>query len=306
MGTIVNPATNLFLQGVDQIQQRISKANQEITSGLRINTASDAPDDLATVLQLRVDQRQNDQMKTNLGLAQTDAQSADNVLASAINLLNSATQLGAEGANSTATTETRASLAQQIQSIQEQMVSLSQTQVQGRFIFSGDQDSSPTYQFDLNSANSVDQLSNAVSTRQVQDPAGGSFAVSQTAQQIFDNRNNDGSYASDNVFAALNSLRTALLNNDQTGITNGIGSVKLASTHLNTVQAFYGTVENRISNGTTYASNFDTQVQTELSSVEDADVTSDAMVLTQANTQLQAAFASQGKMPTQTLFSFLG
>jgi flagellar hook-associated protein 3 FlgL len=302
----MNPGTNLFLEGVDQIQQRISKANQEITSGLRINQASDAPDELDTVLQLRVDQQQNDQITTNLGLAQTDAQSADNVLTSAVNLLDSATQLGAEGANSTATADTRATLAQQVESIQEQMVSLSQTQVQGRYIFSGDQDSTPAYQLDLNSANGVDQLSNAASTRQVQDPAGGSFAVSQTAQQIFDDRNSDGSYASDNVFSALNSLRTALANNDQTGITNALNSVKLGSTHLNSVQAFYGTVENRISNGTTYAGSYDTRIQTELSNVEDADVTSDAMVLTQANTQLQAAFESQAKMPTQTLFSFLG
>ena len=306
MGTILNPGANLFLQGVDQIEQRISKAEREITSGLRISTASDAPDELDTVLQDRIDQQQNDQIKTNLGLAQTDAQSADNVLSSAIQLLDSATQLGAEGANSTSTAETRTSLGQQVESILEQMVSLSQTQVQGRYIFGGDADSSPSYQVDLNAANGVDQLSNAASTKQVQDPAGGAFQASQTAQQIFDDRNADGSLAPDNVFSALYNLRTALLNNDQAAITGGINSVKLASGHLSSVQTFYGTVENRISAGQSYASNYDTQIQTELSHLEDADVTSDALELSQANTQLQAAFQSQAKMPTQTLFSFLG
>jgi flagellar hook-associated protein 3 FlgL len=306
MGTILNPGTNLFLAGINQIEQRLSKAEREVTSGIRISFASDAPDQLDTVLQIRSDQAQNQQVQTNLGLAQTDAQSADTVLSSAIQLLDSATQLGAQGANSTQTAESRAAMGSQVESLLSQMVSLSQTQVQGRYIFSGDSDQSPSYQLDLSAPNGVDQLSNAVSTRLVQDPAGGSFQASQTAQQIFDSRNADGTFASDNVFSALSSLRTALLNNDQAGVTSALSSVKLASTSLNSSQSFYGTVENRISAGTQYAQSYDTRLATELSSAQDADVTSDALILTQANTQLQAAFESQAKMPTQTMFSFLG
>ncbi|HEV2444285.1 MAG TPA: flagellin, partial [Candidatus Sulfopaludibacter sp.] len=152
----------------------------------------------------------------------------------------------------------------------------------------------------------VTQLSNASATRQVEDPAGGSFAVSKTAQEIFDDRNADGSPASDNVFAALNSLRLALLTNDQTGITNSITSLQAASGHLNDMEAFYGTVQNRIQSAASFATQYDSQLQTEISNTEDADVTSAAVELTQANTQLQAAFQAQGKMPTNTLFNYLG
>ena len=74
----------------------------------------------------------------------------------------------------------------------------------------------------------------------------------------------------------------------------------------NTAQAFYGTVENRITDATNYSASYDVQLQTELSQKEDADVTSAALEITQGNTQLEAAFQMQAKMPHTSLFDFMG
>jgi flagellar hook-associated protein 3 FlgL len=197
-------------------------------------------------------------------------------------------------------------LAQQVASLQTEMVNLSQTQVAGRYIFSGDLDQSPSYQVDLTATDGVDQLSNAASTRQIQNPEGGTFSASMTAQQIFAAQNADGSDAGGNVFAALNNLRVALLNNDQAGITTAQSQIQQASTQLNTAQSFYGNVENNITNASNYATTYDTQLTTEIGGIQDADATSAALQLTQDTTQLQAAFQAQGKMPTSSLFDYLG
>jgi flagellar hook-associated protein 3 FlgL len=302
----LDPTSEIFLAGVSQIQQRIAADNNQITSGKRISVASDAPDQISTLLQLRANQQQNAQIKSNLGQAQTDAQSADNALSGSIQLMDQATQLGAQGANSTATATTRQTLAAQVNSLLQEMVSNSQTQVQGKYIFSGDADQSAAYQIDPTAAKGVVQLSNAAATKQIQDPAGGSFKASKTAQEIFDDTNTDGTAASDNVFAALNNLSTALANNDQAGINSALNDVNLASTHLNNMEAFYGNTENRITDATNFAGSYDTQLQTQISQIQDADVTSDALALTQDTTQLQAAFEAEGKRPTQSLFSYLG
>ena len=61
------------------------------------------------------------------------------------------------------------------------MVDLSNTQVQGRYIFSGDQDQTPAYQINTGTdpiGNGVTQLATSASTRQVEDPEGGAFPVS--------------------------------------------------------------------------------------------------------------------------------
>ena len=46
--------------------------------------------------------------------------------------------------------------------------------------------------------------------------------------------------------------------------------------------------------------------QMELGQKQDADVTAAALAITQGNTELQAAFAMQAKMPRTTLFDFMG
>jgi len=302
----LDPSDQIFLVGVSQIQQRIATANQQLTSGLKVSVASDAPDQIDDLLQLRADQSQNAQIQSNLGTEQTNAQAADGALSSAIQLMDSATQLAAEGANSTESSQSLQSLAQQVASLQTEMVNLSQTQVQGRYIFSGDLDQSPSYQIDLTAPDGVDQLSNAASTRQVQNPEGGTFTPSMTAQQIFASQNPDGTDAGSNVFAALNNLRLAMLSNNQSGITSAQSEIQQASVQLNTAQSFYGNVENIITNASSYSSTYDTQLTTQISGIQDADATNAALELTESTTQLQAAFQAQGKMPTSSLFDYLG
>jgi flagellar hook-associated protein 3 FlgL len=323
MQSTLNPSSALFLANVNRIERQVATANNQITSGRKINVASDAPDEIDNLLQLRANLERNTQIQSNLQLANTDALAADNAIGSAVTLLDRAIQLATSGANSISTADSRNSLAQEVASVQAQMVALSLTQVQGRYIFSGDQDNSPAYELNLlpppdptapvdptqpvdpAACTGVNQLSGAPATQQTEDPAGGTFAVSQTATQIFNTTNDDGSPAGDNVFAALNSLRIGLLNNDPAAIANSLSSLRIASTHLDNMQAFYGTVENRIQDSTDFANKYGTQLQTEISDTQDADASSAAMMLTQANTQLQASFAMQAKMPTQTLFDFL-
>ncbi len=324
MTTNLSPSNTLFLANLNRVEQRLADANNQISSGKKINVASDAPDQIGTLLQLRANRLHNQQIQSNLSLAQTDAQSADNALTGAISLMDRATTLAAQGADVTQTAQTRSSMAAEAQSLLEQMVSYSQTQVQGRYIFSGDQAGSPTYQVDLSSADGsgVDTLQTPASTRLIEDPAGGTFAASKTAAEIFgpvtqavdasgnpvtdENGNPVYAPAQTNAFYALNTLRTALLNNDTAGINTAINSIKQVATHLNTMQEFYGALEGRIQSANSFATSTDTQLQTEISNLEDADIPTAALALSQANTQLEAAMTMQGKMPHSTLFNYLG
>ncbi len=323
MTTNLNPGNALFLANLNRVEQRLAEANSQISSGKRINVAADAPDQVDTLLQLRANQQHNQQIQSNLTLADTDAQSADNALTGAIALMDRATTLAAQGTDTSLTADTRSSMAAEAQSLLEQMVSFSQTQVQGRYIFSGDQADSPSYQLDLSAVDGsgVDVLTSAGSTRQIEDPSGGTFAASKTAAEIFgpvtqatddsgnplldDNGNPVYQPASDNAFAALNGLRVALQNNDMAGINTAISAIKQVSTHLNTMQGFYGSLEDRIQDAANSATNINSKLETEISSIQDADIPTAALELTQANTQLEAAMTMQGKMPHSTLFSYL-
>ena len=82
--------------------------------------------------------------------------------------------------------------------------------------------------------------------------------------------------------------------------------LRASSNHLIAEQSFYGTVQNRIQSADNYASSMSVRLQTQLSQTEDSDVTSAALELTQATTQLQAAFQMRAKMPHNSLFDYLG
>ena len=306
MYTTLNAQAQLYLANLERTQQDYDNVSSQLSSGYQMTEASDSPDQVDQLLQLRANLAQNTQIQSNLTLAQTDASTADTTLNAAASLMNTALQLATEGANATQTAESRASMAVQAQSLLSEMVDYSQTQVSGKYIFSGDDPQSATYQLDLTAATGVDQLSNAPATKQIQDPAGGTFSGYLTAQQIFDDQNADGTPATDNVFAALTNLYTALTNNDQPGCANAVTQLQAAADHIGDMDAFYGNVEDQITQANSFASSYATQLQTQIGNLEDTNIPQAATELTQDQVQLEAAMQSQAELPTKTLFDYLG
>lgn len=296
-----------YLASLDRIQTQMQTAESQLTSGLRVQKPSDDPSAVNEILQLKYEINQNQQVQSNLSSVSTELNTADSSLQSAISAVDSAISLAAQGASSTTSADTRANLAQQVAGLQQTMVGISQTTVNGKYIFSGDQDNQAQYQLDPTQPDGVQQVFSTTSTRVITDATGVSISTSLTAQQIFDARNPDGSDAAGNVFAAINSLRTALQNNDTAGITQASGSLKSASDWLNSQLAFYGEAENRVSDATALAQKFQLQQQTQLSGVQDADVAAAATELTQTQVDEQAAMSSQAQiMQNKNLFSYLG
>ena len=295
-----------FLANLGTLQQQMALTQEQLSSGKRINRPSDNPGALPDVLQLESDLSRVNQVSQNLSNVTGAVNTAESALQSATTLLNQVTTLGEQGANSTTTAAQRSALAQQVQQSLAQMVSISQTTFDGQYVFGGDNPTQAPYQLDLSNPNGVDQLNNSPSTILIQDATGATFAVSQTAQYIFDDRNPDKSLAADNMFAAVNNLRIALANNDQAGITNALSSLQLAQNHLSASLEFYGGVQSQLTNATSVAQQIQLQYQTSLSQETATNIASAAVDLSQEQASLQAAIQAQGAVPKNTLFDLIG
>jgi flagellar hook-associated protein 3 FlgL len=313
----LNPSSNLFLNGLTRLQTRITLATAELSSGRRISQPSDAPDQISPLLQLQAELSHHQAVASNLTSVQAEVSGADQAMSTAIQLLDQARSLAAQGATGTTSDATRMSLAQQVQSIQEQMVGLADTQVRGRYIFAGDQYQTQPYALDLNQAANVPQngvdrqlIIPVASTRQIELSDQSFTSVDQTAQDLFDHRNADDSLAPDNVFAALNALRVALQNPGdpqfQANITAAQTSLQTASAYLNSKQTLYGIAQNRLAAAVTQINAENVNLQQQISSIRDTDVVQTALELTSAETQNQAAMAAVAKAPHASLFDFLG
>ena len=134
-----------FLADLNATEKRISQLNQQITSGVRVNQASDDPRAIASILETQSEIDLTTQAQKNLQQASTVAATADGALASAASLLDQLRSLAAQGANTATSATTRLSLAQQVKAIEEQLVAIANTQVQGRYIFGGDDPATQPY-----------------------------------------------------------------------------------------------------------------------------------------------------------------
>jgi flagellin-like hook-associated protein FlgL len=129
--------------------------------------------------------------------------------------------------------------------------------------------------------------------------------VSKTAQELFDARDTNGNVTPDNVFASLQALKTALLANDPAAIQAAATTINSAHDYLNNQASFYGAVQNRVATALDLAQKFETQDQTRLSSVQDADVAAAALQITQDTTHINASLASAARQITTSLFDYM-
>ncbi|MGI8745033.1 MAG: flagellin [Bryobacteraceae bacterium] len=290
----LDPASLSFLNGLNLIQRRSEAAQRELTTGLRINTVSDDPSQIPNLLATRAHLDRTTQIGKNLGQVKAEVDTAEGALESAVKLVERARTLGTQGQSALTTADSRTEIATELGGVLEQLAGLSNTTVGGRYVFSGDNDQKAAYSIDLSQVNPISAYLGSAATRQVQHPDGSTFAVSKTAQQLFDSS-----------LQSINSLRTALLNNDQTAITDAVSNLGAAGTTLNGQLAFYGTVQNRVADAQEYGSNLETQLQTQLSGIQDADLTHAITEFQQATTNQQAALASRAKLPHTSLFDYL-
>lgn len=303
----ISGATQSYLANLDNLQQQITRASAEVSSGKSVTEPSDNPAAISDILQTDASLAANQQVQSNLNLTAGQLQTADSALQSAIQAIESAGTLASQAASSTSTAAQRASIAQQVAGLQQTLVGISQTTYNGKYIFSGDQDGGPQYVLDSTQPNGVRQVSSSSSTITISDANGAAIPVSLTAQQIFDARNSDSTDATGNVFAAINSLLTSLNNNDTAGIQQAASSLSSADTYLNQQLSFYGAAEDRVSAATSLAQKFQTQMQSDLGNLQDANIPAVALQLSQAQTQQEAALSAEAQIEqNKNLFSYLG
>jgi flagellar hook-associated protein 3 FlgL len=296
----LSPSAMNFLNGMAQLQQEALTADSEMTTGLKINTVSDDPGAIASLYETRSELTQTQQTDTNLGQVTAEVNTAESTLSSAVTLVQQAETLASEGDTGTATASTRVDIAGELGSILQQLVGAANTSVEGRYIFAGDSDQTQPYTIDLTQTNPISSYQGSTSTRQIQGGDGTTFAVAETAQNIFDDPSGQ-----ENIFSSINNLRVALLNNDQTAIDAAMPNMSTVGTYLNQQLAFYGNVQDRVTSETNFDGNYETQLQTQMAGIQDANMAQAITQMQQVQTDETAALTAQAQFPKTSLFDFL-
>jgi flagellar hook-associated protein 3 FlgL len=303
--------TPTFLSNVNAAETRINTANEELSSGYRINQPSDDPGAIVAILGYQSQIDNVTQVQSNLAQATTIANVSDAALTSAGDLLNQLASIAAQGSGSSATAADNNALAEQVQGIGEQMVALANTTFSGAYVFGGDDSNIQPYTSNFSAnpfvAPGYVQNNTAGATVTLTNSDGDTIAIpAQTAQQIFDTQTAAGAPAAGNILQNISALVQALQSNNQTNIQASAASITASVTQLAQATTISGNTLDWLQTSTTAATAKLTDFQSQISGLRDADATQAATDLTTAQTAMQAAIAAQGTMNIKTLFSYLG
>lgn len=134
------------ISGYQKGYSDIAKTQQQISSGVRIQTPADDPVGAARLLQLEQQQAELDQYSTNLTTATNSLTQEESILTSITNVLQRARELAVEAGNGSMSDQDREAIASELEQVQTQLMGLMNSKdANGQYMFAGSNSSTQPY-----------------------------------------------------------------------------------------------------------------------------------------------------------------
>lgn len=294
----VNPnITPDLLNSLWNAQQQEQTATEELASGRRVNMPSDDPVAAAADVENQAAQGQTDQYLQNTSSLEGLFQTADSTLSSVVTALNQAISLGTEGGNTDLSSSDMQALAQQVQGIQTQVVSLANVSYEGNYIFAGTATNTKPFTLDPTQSSGV-QYSGNTEVNNVDIAEGRTLQSNVPGSQIFLG-------ASGNVMGSLQQLVTALQSGNATNISSATAQVSSALSYVSEQRVFYGNAVNQLNSNQSFLQQEQVSLQSQENTLVGADMAQAATNLSLAQTAYSSALAAIAKVVPESLLDYL-
>jgi flagellar hook-associated protein 3 FlgL len=130
---------------MQQSQQALATATQQLSTGLRVNQLSDDPAASANMVVSLAASANVDQYTSNASSVLPRMQSADSAISSIVTSLNSAVTLGTSGASSGLLTASKQAIAAQVQSVLSSVIAQANASFNGVYVFGGSESATPPF-----------------------------------------------------------------------------------------------------------------------------------------------------------------
>jgi flagellar hook-associated protein 3 FlgL len=130
---------------MQQNQQALSIALQQVSTGLRVNQPSDDPAAAANMVISLASSANVDQYTSNVSAVTSQMDTADSALSAITTSLNTAITLGTSGASGTVSVANKQAIAAQLQGILTSVVSQANSAYQGVYVFAGSANNIPPF-----------------------------------------------------------------------------------------------------------------------------------------------------------------
>jgi flagellar hook-associated protein 3 FlgL len=282
---------------LSKITEELNKANTIVATGKRILRLSDDPVGLAQGLNIKSALSNIEQMGRNITMGKSWLAASESAMSQVQDVISEAKTLCVQMANSGVDASERRSAAETVQNLLEELVSLANTEVNGRYIFAGfETDTAP---FSLESDNSVTYHgdNNAFTVKIGKDAT---VQVGSDGEAVFGTLGQP-----DDVFRAFDDLKTALENNDISGIQAGMSDLDSRFDHVASKISDIGSKMLRMEMKENIFQDLDLTNTERLSTIEDADITEAILDLQAKELAYQAALSSASKVLQMSLLDYM-
>jgi flagellar hook-associated protein 3 FlgL len=280
------------LGAADTAQQ---KALLQMTTGKRVNTASDDPVSAAIQVQTSDRRGAGDQFLRSISSVSGELQTADSALNSCVTSLQRAISLGVEGANGTLSQQNRQALAEEVRGISDQILGIANLSYNGHFLFAGSADLQQPYVLDANVAGGVKYQGNDTTNR-VEVEEGHSVGINVPGSKLF-------SAPGASVFEALSNLAAAL--ESGSGVDVAAQAVRGAEDQLSNSRVFYGSTLDQLASDETFLNSENLQLQQMANDNIGVDMNEAATNLVNAENARNAALAAAARTSSLSLLDYL-
>lgn len=289
-------STNYIFQAsstaIQNAQQTEVALQQEISTGKRINQPSDDPYGLAQSLTLTAVKNSLTQYNSNLTYAQQFLSESNNALTSINSMVGQAYQLAVTAANSTTDQTARQGMVDQVNQMEQQLVSLANSQgSNGEYIFAGQKTQATPFTVTggalvySGDANNVNVEVGPNQTMTVNTQAGTMFSNLYSQLETFKNDLSSGNVG------AISNVDIANLQSSQTAVLQAQGTIGGNLQEVTTL---------------TSANNLrTTDLTSQISNLTDANIAQVATQYQSAQTVYQAAITMAAQVSTLSLASYL-
>jgi flagellar hook-associated protein 3 FlgL len=276
--------TDAMIRQIDALSTQQANLQTEVSSGQKITNPEDNPAGFNTALGLENDLSELQQYGDNASQALTVAQASYSGLESLSTISNRAGELATLGTGTLGASAMQSYGTETDQLIQ-QAVQAANSSFNGAYLYGGTADGSPPYTVTTDASGEITGVTYVGNQTQAETPLSSSTSVAPTT----DGTTNQGIATFINN---LISLRDALNNGDTTGVANTQQGLTDGDNVIVAAVATNGAVQGQIQAAQTAQTSQTTNLQSDLSSLVDADLPTTVVELDQAQTAYQAALQS--------------
>ena len=268
--------------------EEMNNASRIVSSTKRISDLSDDPVGLTQSLKIKSALSGLDQMGRNISMGKSWLVSSESALSSVQELISDAKALSVQMASATTGAAQRASASLTVQNILDEIVSLANTEVGGRYIFSGSKTDTAPFSSDGITYNGNDEP----------------FAV-KIGRDATVQVGRDGEEVFGTIFTTMSDLRDDLNSNNVAGIQSSLTGLTAHFNEMSSKISDIGSKAGRMEIKENIFQDLKIVNTDRLSAIEDADIAEAIIDLKEKELAYQAALESSSKVMQLSLVDYL-